>query len=151
MYKYLLSAYFFLNFYLAGVFVLEIEVNYRTWLLIGADEFPLYHQSLTKLLVPVLLVPMVIAVMLSWYMWFKTALSKERTLFLIHALLFTAFTIATLTMMVPLHNQLSQAFDVEIIRQLIFRSAIFRLPLQVAMVIISFVLLLRFLKPLRPE
>ncbi len=150
MYKYLLVAYFFLNFYLAGVFVLEIEVNYRTWLLIGANEFPLYHQNLTKLLVPVLLFPMAIAVMLSWYMWLKTASPKDRTLFLTHALLFTAFTIITLAMMLPLHNQLTQAFDAEMIQQLIFRSALMRLPLQMAMVIVNLVLLFRFLKPLRP-
>ncbi|TVQ91167.1 MAG: hypothetical protein EA393_04900 [Bacteroidetes bacterium] len=145
MNKLLIAAYFFLNFYLTGVFVLEIEVNYRTWLLIGADEFPLYHQSLTKLLFPVLFIPMAIALPLSWFMVWRITNSKERNLFLAHALCFTAFSIATFTMMVPLHNQLSQAFDAELIQQLIFRSAIFRLPFQVAMVAINLYLLFRFL------
>ncbi len=145
MYKYLLVVYFFLNFYLAGVFVLEIEVNYRTWLLIGADEFPLYHQTLMKLLRPVLLLPLAIAGMISWLMVILAHFKNHRTLFLIHALLLTTFSIVSLTMMVPLHIQLSQVFDAEMIQQLIFRSALFRLPLQIAMVTINLYLLFRFL------
>ena len=149
VYKYLLVAFFFLNFYLAGVFVLEIEVNYRTWLLIGANEFPLYHQSLTRLLFPVLFIPMAIALPLSWLMALRTTIRKDRNLFLAHALCFTAFSIATFTLMVPLHTQLSQAFDADMIQQLIFRSALTRLPFQVAMAIISTILLFRYLKPVR--
>lgn len=145
MYKHLLVAYFFINFYLAGVFVLEIEVNYRTWLLIGPDEFPMYHQTLTKLLGPVLLLPLTIAGMISWLMVIPAHFKNYRNLFLIHALLITFFSIVSLTMMVPIHNQLSQAFDAELIRQLFSWSAIFRLPLQVAMGAINLYLLFRFL------
>lgn len=145
MNKLLLVAYFFLNFYLAGVFVIEIEVNYRTWLFIGVDDFPLYHRSLVKLLFPAMLVPLTFAGILSWLMVILPALKNYRRLFLIHAVLITAFSVISLTLMVPLHNQLSLAFDAEIIRQLIFRSAVFRLPFQVAMVAINLYLLFRFL------
>ena len=145
MSKYLLVAYFFLNFYLAGAFVLEIEVNYRTWLMIGPDEFPVYHRSLVKLLFPAMLVPLAFAGFLSWLMVILSAFKNYRNLFLIHAILITAFSIVSLTLMVPLHNQLGQAFDAELIRQLISRSAVFRLPLQVAMGAINLYLLFRFL------
>lgn len=145
MRKYLPVAYFFLNFYLAGVFVIEIEVNYRTWLLIGPDEFPLYHRTLVKLLYPSMLVPLAFAGILSWLMVVLPAFENYRRLFLIHAVLITAFSVISLTLMVPLHNQLSQAFDAEMIRQLIFRSAVFRLPFQMAMAGINIFLLFRFL------
>jgi len=88
---------------------------------------------------------MAIALPLSWFMGLRITNRKERTLFLAHALCFTAFSIATFTMMVPLHNQLSQAFDAEMIQQLILRSALLRLPFQVAMVTINLILLFRYL------
>lgn len=145
MHKFLLTAFFFLNFYLAGVFVLEIEVNYRTWLLIGPDEFPNYHRSLVRLLYPAMLAPLAFAGVLSWLMVILPAFKKHRNLFLIHAVLITAFSIVSLTLMVPLHNQLSQAFDAEMIRQLMFRSGAFRLPFQVGMIFVNMYLLFRFL------
>ncbi len=145
MSKYLLTAFFFLNFYLAGVFVIEIEVNYRTWQLIGPDEFPLYHQTLVKLLYPSMLVPLAFAGILSWLMVVLPAFKNYRRLFLTHAVLITAFSVISLTLMVPLHNQLSQVYDAEMIRQLIFRSTVFRLPFQMAMAGINMYLLFRIL------
>ncbi|MFW5757333.1 MAG: hypothetical protein ACOCYO_01505 [Bacteroidota bacterium] len=74
----------------------------------------------------------------------RTTIRKDRNLFLAHALCFIVFSIA---LKVPLHTQLNQTFDAELIQQLIYHSAFTRLPFQVAMVIISTVLLFRYLKP----
>jgi hypothetical protein len=51
---------FALTFYCLGTSYFEAFVNYRTWPLIGANEFRNYHQALTPLVVRVMLIPIAV-------------------------------------------------------------------------------------------
>jgi hypothetical protein len=48
---------FALMFYILGTTFMEGFVNYRTWCLIGAAEFPAYHRSVGRRVVPFLALP----------------------------------------------------------------------------------------------
>ncbi len=145
MQRFVLTLYFFLVFYLVGELVMENEVNYRTWQWIGADEFPLYHQELERLLQPFMMAPLTLLVVLSWIMVWQRNSKNIRILFLTNALLFSAFTIISLLVMVPVHNQLSQEYNAELIQYLIKYNSLFRSPIVLAVSIINLYLLVIFL------
>lgn len=48
---------FALVFYCLGASFVEGFVNYRTWSLVGEAEFKAYHNALSRLIVPVMLIP----------------------------------------------------------------------------------------------
>lgn len=80
---------FALVFYVLGASFLEGFVNYRTWHLIGADEFQIYHQAVTARIAPFLLVPALLMIILTvllllwrrpaeipqWMVWSSLALN----------------------------------------------------------------------------
>ena len=51
---------FALTFYCLGASFVEGFVNYRTWGLIGPDEFKAYHQALSPLIIRTMVVPIAI-------------------------------------------------------------------------------------------
>ena len=65
---------FALVFYGMGASFVESFVNYPTWRLIGANEFPAYHQALGPLIVGYMVIPMLIATLLTvLLLWFRPA------------------------------------------------------------------------------
>jgi hypothetical protein len=121
--------YFFLNFYLAGALMIENEVNYRTWLLVGANEFPEFHKAFDHLLTPFLKVPLTVGLLLSWIMVFLNQPRKTRIFFLANAIILTAFVGISLTVHVPIHNQLNEMHDIHLINRIIETNTAYRLPL----------------------
>lgn len=53
---------FALTFYCLGTTYFEAFVNYRTWALIGPQDFAAYHRGLTPLVVNVMLLPLAVYV-----------------------------------------------------------------------------------------
>jgi hypothetical protein len=121
--------YFFIIFYLVGVLVIENEVNYRTWLLVGINEFPEIHKAFDHLLTPFLKVPLTIGLLVSWIMVFINQPKKTRILFLSNAIFLTAFVVISLAVHVPIHNQLNEIHDIHQINRLIETNTVYRLPL----------------------
>jgi hypothetical protein len=121
--------YYFLIFYLIGALMIENEVNYRAWLLVGANEFPEFHASFDRLLTPFLKVPLTFGLLLSWVMVFINQPKKTRILFLSNAILLTAFVVVSLTVQVPIHSQLNEIHDIHLINRLIDTNTAYRLPL----------------------
>src|SRR5262249_39587146 len=54
---------FALMFYILGATFMEGIVNYRTWRLIGAAEFPAYHRSVGQKVVPFVALPVVFSLL----------------------------------------------------------------------------------------
>jgi hypothetical protein len=54
---------FALMFYILGATFMEGFVNYRTWCLIGAKEFPAYHRSVGRKAVPFVALPVVFSLL----------------------------------------------------------------------------------------
>ena len=54
---------FALMFYILGATFMEGFVNYRTWRLIGAAEFPAYHRSVGRKVVPFVALPVIFSLL----------------------------------------------------------------------------------------
>jgi hypothetical protein len=54
---------FALMFYILGATFMEGFVNYRTWTLIGPTEFPAYHRSVGRRVVPFVALPVVLSLL----------------------------------------------------------------------------------------
>src|SRR5918997_920911 len=65
---------FALVFYGVGASFVESFVNYPTWRLIGANEFRAYHQALSPLVIGYMVIPKIIATILTvLLLWFRPA------------------------------------------------------------------------------
>ena len=63
---------FALIYYCLGASFVESFVNYRTWGLIGADEFRAYHQALSPLIIRTMVIPIAIkSVLVILLLWFR--------------------------------------------------------------------------------
>lgn len=63
---------FALTFYCLGASFVEGFVNYRTWGLIGSDEFKTYHQALSPLIVRTMVIPIAIkSALVILLLWFR--------------------------------------------------------------------------------
>ena len=60
-----------LTFYCLGASFVESFVNYRTWGVIGSEEFRTYHQALSPLIIRIMVIPIAVksllVVMLLWF------------------------------------------------------------------------------------
>lgn len=63
---------FALTFYCLGASFVESFVNYRTWGLIGADEFKAYHHALSPLIIRIMVIPIAIkSALVILLLWFR--------------------------------------------------------------------------------
>ncbi len=98
---------FALVFYGMGAASVESFVNYPTWPLIGANEFRAYHQALSPLIVGYMVIPLLIATILTiLLLWFRPASIPQWAIWL--AILLQLVTwVSTFTIQFPIQGQLS--------------------------------------------
>jgi hypothetical protein len=118
---------FALMFYGVGASFVESFVNYPTWRLIGAGEFRAYHQALGPLIIGFMVVPMVIATMLTAaLLWFRPAGVPRWALWLSVGLQMCIW-VSTAAVQIPIQFQLgSGGLSLPLIDQLIFTNLWFR-------------------------
>ena len=94
--------------------------NYAAWKLVGAQEFPAFHQAVDDrvftFFVPIVFVSIPISILMIWFR--HPAISRN---LVIVAVLLNLFIFAvTVTLAIPIHAQLSQAKSAELIDKLVF-------------------------------
>ncbi len=98
---------FALVFYGMGAASVESFVNYPIWPLIGANEFRAYHRALTPLIVGYMVIPMVVATILTiLLLWFRPA-SIPRWMVWLAIVLQLVVWISTFTIQLSIQGQLS--------------------------------------------
>lgn len=98
---------FALVFYGMGAATVESFVNYPTWPLIGADEFRAYHRALSPLILGYMVVPLVVATLLTMLLlWFRPAAIPGWMIWLAIGLQLVAW-VSTFTIQLPIQGQLS--------------------------------------------
>ena len=100
---------FALTFYCLGASFVEGFVNYRTWGLIGTDEFKAYHQALSPLIIKTMVVPIAIkSVLVILLLWFRPTFIPRWAVFV--AVAFELLNwISTITIQIPIQMQLSES------------------------------------------
>lgn len=99
---------FVLTFYCLGASFVEGFVNYRTWGLIGPDEFKAYHQALSPLIIRTMVIPIAIkSVLVVVLVWFRPGVVPKWAVLV--AVAFELLNwISTITIQIPIQMQLSE-------------------------------------------
>ena len=114
---------FALVFYGMGASFVESFVNYPTWRLIGANEFRAYHQALSPLIIGYMVIPMLIATLLTvLLLWFKPAPIPQWAIWLAVVLQLIVW-VSTVAIQLPIQVQLSRdGLSLPLIERLIFTN-----------------------------
>ncbi len=90
-----------------GAASVESFVNYPTWPLIGAQEFRAYHRALSPLIIGYMVIPLLVATMLTVsLLWFRPTFIPRWMIWL--AILLQLFTwVSTVTIQLPIQGRLS--------------------------------------------
>ena len=98
---------FALVFYGTGASFIESFVNYPTWPLVGADEFRAFHRALSPLVVGYMVVPLLLAPVLTIaLLWLRPAAIPRWAIALSIALQLVAW-VSTFTIQIPIQMELS--------------------------------------------
>ena len=98
---------FALVFYSLGASYVESFVNYRTWHLIGADEFRAYHQALRPRVIAFLVVPVFSIALFSLAMIWLRPPQIPRWSMVLSLAIMLFIIIISLTVQIPIQIQLS--------------------------------------------
>lgn len=98
---------FALVFYGMGAASVETFVNYPTWPLIGANEFPAFHRALSPLIIGYMVIPLLIATMLTTLLLWSRPSSIPRWMIWLALALQLATWVSTVTIQLPIQGQLS--------------------------------------------
>ena len=118
---------FALVFYGTGASFVESFVNYPTWRLIGANEFRAYHQAVSPLIIGYMVIPMLIATLLTaLLLWFKPYTIPRWAIWLALVLQLIVW-VSTAAIQFPIQMQLSRdGLSLPLIERLIFTNWWFR-------------------------
>ena len=98
---------FALVFYGMGAAAVESFVNYPTWPLIGANEFRAYHRALGPLIIGHMVVPLLVATLLTiLLLWFRPGSIPRWMIWLALGLQVVTW-VSTFTIQLPIQGQLS--------------------------------------------
>jgi len=98
---------FALVFYGMGAASVESFVNYPTWPLIGPNEFRAYHRALSPLIIGYMVIPLVVATILTiLLLWYRPASIPRWMIWLALVLQLVAW-VSTFTIQLPIQGQLS--------------------------------------------
>ena len=90
-----------------GASFVESFVNYPTWPLIGANEFRAYHRALSPLIIGYMVIPMLVATILTiLLLWFRPG-SIPRWMVWLAIVLQLVVWVSTFTIQLPIQGQLS--------------------------------------------
>lgn len=98
---------FALVFYGMGAAAVESFVNYPTWPLIGANEFRAYHRALGPLIIGHMVVPLLVATILTiLLLWFRPPSIPQWMVWLAIVLQLVTW-VSTFAIQLPIQGQLS--------------------------------------------
>jgi hypothetical protein len=114
---------FALVFYGLGASFVESFVNYPTWRLIGANEFRAYHQALSPLVIGYMVIPLILATILTiLLLWFRPVPIPRWAIWLAVVLQLIPW-VSTVAIQFPIQAQLSSdGLSVPLIERLIFTN-----------------------------
>ncbi|MBC3789440.1 hypothetical protein [Spirosoma utsteinense] len=112
--------YLLLNIYVFYVGTLQGLLNYQAWTLIGATEFPQLHQDVSQRTLSLFLPFFLLSLPLNFVMIWLRHPAISRGLVILVALLNLAIFIVTITLVIPIQDQLDQHKSVALIEQLVW-------------------------------
>lgn len=140
------SVYILLAFYVLGGGIVNSLVAYKTWRVVGANEFPEFHHIDSSLIIPLFVVFFFLSfVPQILLLWFRPVVISRWLVWL--ALLFNFIAlISTITIQMPIQVELDKKFSLELIERLISTDFIYRRIPMLLMALINFIMLYKVVK-----
>ena len=111
--------YFILNIFVFSVGTWQGLINYPAWALVGSADFPVLHQAISQRTISLFLPFFVLSLPLNVAMiWFRHPAISRGPVILV-AVLNLAIFIVTITLMIPIQEQLDQQKSVALLEQLV--------------------------------
>jgi hypothetical protein len=111
-------SYFFLTIYSFSGGAVQGIANYSAWKFIGAEEFPVVHQRISRRIllvyVPLFFLSVLVNIVLIWF----HHPAVPTTLVVIAAVLNVSIWVVTATLAIPIHKQLDRTKSAELIDKL---------------------------------
>jgi hypothetical protein len=135
------SVYILVAFYVFGGGIVNSMVGYRTWNLVGENEFPQFHHADGSLIIPFFVVffffSFIPQILLFWYRPRVISASLVWAAFILNLIAL----VSTIAIQIPIQNELDKAFSAQLIEKLISTDMIYRRIPMLLMAIINFVML----------
>jgi hypothetical protein len=140
------SVYILLAFYVFGGGVVNSLVAYRTWRAVGINEFPKFHEIDSSLIIPLFVVFFFLSFIPQILLfWFRPIVISRWLVWL--ALFFNSIAlVSTITIQIPIQEELGKKFSSELIERLISTDFIYRRIPMLLLAIINFIMLYRVVK-----
>ena len=120
---------FALVFYVLGAGYVESFVNYRTWHLIGADQFRAYHHALSPRIIAFLVIPAFSLAIFTFVLIWIRPLEIPRWSAIVSFVLIAVMIISSIAIQIPIQRQLNEnGLSVPLIDRLILTDWLRRIP-----------------------
>jgi len=142
----LFSFYILLSFYVFGAGTVNALVAYRTWRWVGPTDFPKFHQVDAELIIPLFVVFFFFSFIPQILLfWFRPIVIPKGMIWLA-LMLNSIILVSTITIQIPIQNQLNETFSLELIDKLISTDMIYRRIPATLLAITNFVMLYKVVK-----
>ncbi|MDB5200137.1 MAG: hypothetical protein JWO92_2100 [Chitinophagaceae bacterium] len=140
------SIYILIAFYVFGGGIVNSLVAYKTWRVVGVNEFPKFHHIDSSLIIPLFVVFFFLSFIPQILLfWFRPMIISRWLVWL--ALLFNLITlVSTITIQIPIQTELDKRFSLELIDRLISTDMIYRRIPMLLLAIINFIMLYKVVK-----
>ena len=135
------TVYIFVAFYVFGGGIVNSLVAYRTWLAVGPNEFPAFHQIDSSLIIPLFVIFFFFSFILQILLFWFRPIVISRWMVGLALFLNLIALVSTITIQIPIQVELDKKFSLELINRLISTDFIYRKIPMVLMAIINFVML----------
>lgn len=140
------SLYILLAFYVFGGGIVNSLVAYRTWRVVGPNEFPAFHHIDSTLIIPLFVVFFFLSFIPQiLLLWFRPVVIPKWLVWL--ALFFNLITlVSTIVIQIPIQVELDKKFSLELIDRLISTDFMYRRIPMFLMAIINFIMLYKVVR-----
>src|SRR5712691_199407 len=112
-------AYFVLAIYMFGGGVMSTLVYYKSWNLVGVEDFSAVHTSVSDRIIPYFVHPLVLLALVNILLvWFHHP-ATSTWLIVLTAAVHLLIVVARITVFLPIHKQLDKAKSIELIDRLL--------------------------------
>lgn len=140
------SVYILLTFYVFGGGIVNSLVGYRTWRVVGENEFPEFHQIDSALIIPLFVIFFFLSFIPQVLLfWFRPVIISKWLIWLALVLNLVAL-ISTITIQIPIQTELDKRFSLELIDRLISTDMIYRRIPMALMAVTNFLMLYKVVK-----
>lgn len=135
------SVYILTTFYVLGGGIVNSLVAYRTWRAVGEEEFIKFHQIDSSLIIPLFVVVFFFSFIPQILLfWFRPIIIPKKLVWL--AFLLNIITlVSTITIQIPIQNELANGYSLPLIDRLISTDMLYRRIPTLLMAIINFIML----------